>query len=156
MGSNPVQAWTFFRPYFHCCLRSFSGLWGHVRKFMQFAFNFFLICLRSYIIFLMYRSRLSRICILYSDFPFWDHTSSCWPRCLSRCLRWVSYILFEQLNSFLHSFIQYVFLIEQFNILYNPVINFCTDLSATLHHVAQITGKLSHIISRPLIFPRFH
>ena len=67
-----------------------------------------------------------------------------------------SYILFEQLNSFLHSFIQYVFLIEQFNILYSPVINFCTDLSATLHHVAQITGKLSHIISRPLIFPRFH
>ena len=21
MGSNPVQAWIFFRPYFHCCLR---------------------------------------------------------------------------------------------------------------------------------------
>ena len=59
-----------------------------------------------------------------------------------------SYISFEQLNSFLHSFIQYVFLIEQFNILYNPVINFCTDLSATLHHVAQITRYIP-----PINFP---
>ena len=59
-----------------------------------------------------------------------------------------SYILFEQLNRFLHSFIQYVFLIEQFNILYNPVINFCTDLSATLHHVAQITSYIP-----PINFP---
>ena len=23
MGSNTVQAWIFFRPYFHCCLSSF-------------------------------------------------------------------------------------------------------------------------------------
>ena len=27
MGSNPVQAWFFFRPYFHCCLSSVHYCW---------------------------------------------------------------------------------------------------------------------------------